>query len=185
MFKVINWAKLGFEKWSFFVFLLFKMCRNTYFYSVFPRATKIYPKSGPKKGSLFTFCKTQVHEKNCCNDPFDQKLVVFNLGLLKPRTLMLNKKHNLISAKKKIRERDSKEKDRKPNKKRKNNDEKKVAIECFDVVPFMKQKQRRKTSREKQGLKRKQKGKTRRKKQRKEQEIDRESEIEKGGGQKG
>ena len=62
-----------------------------------------------------------------------------------------------------------------------------LIIECFDVVLFMKQKQRNKATerkRQKQGNKRKQTRKKRRKEERKEQERDRERESEKGGGKK-
>ena len=62
---------------------------------------------------------------------------------------------------------------------------KEIAIQYFDVVPLMKQKQRRQKKKErKQGTKGKQKRKTRRKEERKEQERDRERETEKGGGLK-
>ena len=61
---------------------------------------------------------------------------------------------------------------------------KKIAIECFDVVPFMKQKQRRKKRKEerKKGIQRKQKRQEERKKEKNTRETERE--IEKGGGQK-
>ena len=94
---------------------------------------------------------------------------------------MLNKKHNLKSGNSKDKKRDLKEtQDRKP-KKEKRLMKKTVAIECFDVVPFMKQKAKKKEKerkRQKQGTKRKQKRKTRRKKERKE-ERERETEKEK------
>ena len=64
---------------------------------------------------------------------------------------------------------------------------KNFVIEYFDVVLFMKQKQRRKKRKQrdkKQGSKRKQKRKTGRKKERKEEERDRGREIETGGGPK-
>ena len=50
--------------------------------------------------------------------PFDQKLVFLNLGFLKPETMMLNNKHNSKSGKRKIRERDFKEKNKTRNQKK-------------------------------------------------------------------
>ena len=96
---------------------------------------------------------------------------------------MLNKKHNLKSIKTKIRERDLKEQDRKPNK------EKGLQKKCYWMFLMLffswnKSREERKRKRQKQGIKRKQTRKTRRKEEREEQERDRERESEKGGGQK-
>ena len=64
---------------------------------------------------------------------------------------MLDKKHNLkIRKKAKISKRDFKEKTRQETKERETISEKKVAIEYFDVVLFMKLKQRRKKMKERE-----------------------------------
>ena len=85
---------------------------------------------GKKNDNFSHFAKHRFIKKKpfCCNPPFDQKLVFFNFDFLKPKTLMLNKKHNLKSGKAKIRKRDWKEKTRQETKKKEKIDEKKVAI---------------------------------------------------------
>ena len=55
---------------------------------------------------------------------FLEKNVFFNLGFLKPKTMMLNKKHNSKSGKNKDKKRDFKEKTRQETQKRENIDEK-------------------------------------------------------------
>ena len=98
---------------------------------------------------------------------------------------MLNKKHNLKSGNCKDKRKGFETKKERNQKKRKDF-RKKIAIEYFDVVLFMNQKQRRKERKERdQETKREQKRKTRRKKETKEQERDWEREIEQGAGQKG
>ena len=76
---------------------------------------------------------------------------------------------------------------RQKTKKRENIDEEKLAIEYFDVVPFMKEKQRRKKTKErdknkepKESKKERQEGRNKEKKK----ERDKERETEKEGGQK-
>ena len=77
-----------------------------------------------KNDNFSHFSKTQVHKKKkkpfCCNSSFDQNLVFLNFVFLKPKTLMLNKKHNLKSAKSKDKkkglERKSKTGNQKKNK---------------------------------------------------------------------
>ena len=138
-----------------------------------------------------TFCKTQAQKKKpfCCNPPLDQKILfveVFcfetkNLYVLKPKTFMLNRKHYLKSGNTKDKKKGlERKKEETPKKKILM---KKLAIEYFDVVPFMKQKQRKKEKerkRQKEGTKRKQKRETRRKKERKRRkESERETEKEK------
>ena len=100
---------------------------------------------------------------------------------------MLNKKHNLKSGNSKDKRKGFETKTRKKPKQEKGF-QGKNAIEYFDVVLFMKQKQRRKEMKERdknQVTKREQKRKTRRKKETKEQERDRERQIEQGASQKG
>ena len=57
----------------------------------------------PKNDNFSHFAKHRFIKKNplCCNPPFDPKLVFLNLGFLKPKTMMLNNKHNSNSGKKK------------------------------------------------------------------------------------
>ena len=58
----------------------------------------------PKNDNFSHFAKHRLIKKTfCCNPPLDQKWVFFNLGFLKPRSLMLSKTHNLKSGKTKIR----------------------------------------------------------------------------------
>ena len=97
----------------------------------------------------------------------------------------VEQKHNSKSGKKaKIRERNFKEKTRQETQKEKGVMKKHFAIQYFDVVPFMKQKQRRQKNKERdknKEPKESQKRTTRRKNERKEQERDRERETDKGG----
>ena len=101
---------------------------------------------------------------------------------------MLNKKHNLKSGNSKDKRKGFETKNKKETKTRERISGKKIAIEYFDVVLFMKQKQRRKEIKERdknQVTKREQKRKTRREKETKEQEREGEREIEQGASQKG
>ena len=115
---------------------------------MFWNITQKLPKKWPKKNDnfshfakqrLISFVATPLLTKNFC---------FFKLSVLNAKTLMLNKKHNLKwgNSKDKIKELERK-KDRKPNKE-KILMKKKLAIEFFDVVPFMKEKQRRKKNKE-------------------------------------
>ena len=76
-----------------------------------------------------TFYKTQVDKKKpfCCNPPFDQKMFFSKFFVLKPKTFMLNRKHNLKSGKSKDKK---KELERKKGRKLKKEmiSEKKLAI---------------------------------------------------------
>ena len=68
-----------------------------------------------------TFCKTQVDKKNpfCCNPPFDQKMFFFKFFVLKSKTFMLNRKHNLKSGKSKDKKKELEKKKRQETKKEK------------------------------------------------------------------
>ena len=106
---------------------------------------------------------------------------------LEIKNLDVEQKHNLKSGNSKDKRKGFETKNKKETKKRERISGK-IAIEYFDVVLFMKQKQRRKERKERdknQETKREQKRKTRRKKETKEQERDREREIEQGASQKG
>ena len=87
---------------------------------------------------------------------------------------MLNKRHNLKSGKAKTRKRDLQEENKTGNKKK--IDEEHFVFESLDVVPFMKQKQRRKKMKERDKKKepKKSKKKDKKKERRKEQERERE-----------
>ena len=79
------------------------------------KSTKIGQKKGQTKNDNFShFAKHRLIKKNVLlQPPFSpKKNVFFKLFVLKPKTLMLNKKHNLKSEKKKIRKRDLKGKAR-------------------------------------------------------------------------
>ena len=85
------------------------------------------PKKLPKKNDNFShFAKHRFIKKPVMlQPPFFWKNVFFNLGFLKPKTMMLNKKHNSKSGKTKIRKRDFKEKTRQETQKREHFDEEK------------------------------------------------------------
>ena len=128
------------------------MCWNTYFYSVFehqPKNAKKWPK---KNDNFWHFPKHGLIQKKpvLLQPPFWPKIsVFFKLSVLKPKTLMLNKKHNLKWGNSKDKKKELETKKRQETKKRENiSEKKKLAIEYFDVVPFMKEKQRRKKNKE-------------------------------------
>ena len=128
------------------------MCWNTYFYSVFEHHPKIAKKMAKKNDNFSHFAKQRLIKKTVLlQPPFWPKNSVFcffKLSVLKPKTLMLNKKHNLKWGNSKDKKKElERKKDRKP-KKEKLLMKKKLAIEFFDVVPFMKEKQRRKKKKE-------------------------------------
>ena len=159
-----------------FVFLLLKMCWNTYFIG-FLKNNQNLPKNGQKNDNFFTFCNKKT--PFCCNPPFDQKLVFFNLGLLKPKTLMMNKKHNLKSGKTKIRKRDrKKKKDRKPKKKRKYWS-KKSCNWMFWCCSFHETKAKKKEKEKREKKKESQESKEERQEGRQEEKNKRETEKEK------
>ena len=120
---------------------------------------------------------------------FDPKLVFFNLGFLKPKTMMLNKKHNSNSGKKtKIRKRDFKEKTRQETPKREHFDEQKkfqfnIFMLFFSRNKSAEERTKKKRQKQERKIKPKKKDKKEERKTRAKQR-DRERESEKGGGQK-
>ena len=102
------------------------MCRNTYFYSAFEHQPKLGKKGAKKSDNFSHFAKHRLIKKTVLlQHPFSPKIVFFKLFVLKPKTFMLNKKHNLKSGKKtKIRKRDLKGKTRQETIKREKIDEK-------------------------------------------------------------
>ena len=121
----------------------------------------------PKKNDNFWhFAKHRFIKKKpfCCNPPFLKKCV-FQLVFLKPKTMMLNKKHSSKSGKKtKIRKRDFKEKTRQETQKREHFDEEKkfqFNISCsFQETKAQKieQKKETKTRKKKKAKKERQEG---------------------------
>ena len=184
----------------FFKFWLLKMCWNTYFYSVFWKTTKICQKMAQKMAqkndNFWHFAKDRPMKKKTffCNPPFHQKLVFFKLAFLKPKTIMLNRKHNVKSGNSKDKKRDLKEKTRQETKKEKSLMKKMCTwiVWCCSCHETKAKKKEKMKKRQKQGTKRKQKRKARRKKERKErkeEKRERERERErkrnrKRGGQK-
>ena len=163
---------------AIFSFLLLKICWNTYFILLFWTWPKNWQKNGPKKNDNFShFAKQRLIKKKkkhfVATPLLTKNVCLFKLSVLKPKTLMLNKKHNLKWGKTKIRKRNLKEK-RQETKKRENIDEEKnLQLNFFDVVPFMKEKQRRKKKKERDKNNEPKDSKitkTRRKKERKEKE---------------
>ena len=106
---------------------------------------------------------------------------------------MLNKKHSLKSGKSKDPKKRLERKNKTGNQKKENIDEKRLQFNVFDVVPFMKQKQRGKKRKQREKSKeqkenkkkdKKEKNKKRTRERERERERDRERGIKKGGGQK-
>ena len=142
-----------------------------------------WPKEGAKKNDNFSyFAKHRLIKENVLlQPPFSPKIVVFQLWFfLKPKTLMLNKNITSNQEIAKIRKKrfETKKQDKKP-KKEKILMKKNVAIEYFDVVPFMKQKQRRKKRKERDKNKEPKESKKERQKGRKKDKNKRETEKEK------
>ena len=86
---------------------------------------------GKKNDNFSHFAKHRFIKNRFVEPFFDPKLVLFNFDFLKPKTLMLNKKHNLKSGKAKIRKRDPKEKARQETKKERNYLRKKSSNSIF------------------------------------------------------
>ena len=109
------------------------------------------------------FVATPLLTKNVC---------FFKLSVLKPKTLMLNKKHNLKWGNSKDKKKElERKKDRKP-KKEKILMKKKACnwiVWCCSFHERKAKKKEKERKRQKQGTKRQQKTKTRRKKERKEE----------------
>ena len=76
--------------------------------------------------------------------PFSPKIVVFQLGFFETKNIDIEEKHNLKSENSKDKKKGFETKNKTGTKNEKILMEKNVAIEHFDVVPFMKQKQSRK-----------------------------------------
>ena len=159
----------------------------------FEHQPKLAKEMGKKNDDFSHFAKHRLIKKNgLLQLPFWPKIGVFQFWFFQPKTLMLNKKHNLKSGKAKIRKRDWKEKqDRKPPKKK--IDEKKLQ---FNVLMLFlswnkskeerKGKKQRKTRNKKKAQKKDKKDKIKKRTREREEkrERDRERGIEKGGGQK-
>ena len=110
------------------------MCWNTYFLIVlFEHQPKFGKTMGKKNDNFSHFPKHRFIKKPfCCNSPFDQKLVFFQLCFLKPKTLMLNKEHNLKSGKSKDKKKGLERKSKIVNqKKEKIFQEKKLQLNMF------------------------------------------------------
>ena len=106
----------------FFNFWLLNMCWNTFFIVFFSNINQNLPqKMATKKTITFHILQNTGWLKKpfCCNPPFHQKLLFFNLGLLKPKTLMLNNKHSLKSGNSKDKEKGFETKNKTGNKKEK------------------------------------------------------------------
>ena len=104
-----------------------------------------FAKNG-QKTITFHILQTQVHKKTpfCCNPPFDQNLAFFNLGFLKPKTMMLNKNITVNQQKNKDKKKGFQREKKTGNQKRQKLMKENFVIAYFDVVLLMKQKQRRK-----------------------------------------
>ena len=132
------------------------MCWNTYFIVFFEHQPKFAPKKGQKPHDNLHFPKHRLitknkkrfvatppppFTKNCCFSTF--------FGFLKPKTLMLNKKHNFKSGKNKDKKKGFQRENKTENQKKREDWWTKIwHLNISDVVPFMKPKQRRKKRKE-------------------------------------
>ena len=145
---------------------------------------KLAPQKAKKNDNFSHLAKHSfIKKKLCCNPPLDQEVVCSNLCFLKPRTLMLNKKHNLKSGKSKDKKKGFQRENKTENQKRRERvDENKCALEYFDVVPFMKQRPKRqkkkKTKKETKTRNQKKAKKKDKKKERRKRKRERERETE-------
>ena len=101
---------------------------------------------------------------------------------------MLSKNINKTRKESKDKRKGFERKTKTGNPKKKTNDEKQVGIGCFDVLPFMQQKQRRKKRKEREKNKESKESKTERqevKKEKNKRERERERETEKDKLKKG
>ena len=136
--KVIIWAKLAIfmlqqlgpdnninlaqiitlENGHFFLFFCFWKCAEIPIFTVFFEHQPKFCQKKAKNDNFSHFSKHRLLKKTfCCNSPFDQKLVFLNLCFfLKPKTLMLNRKHNWIPGKSKDKKKgfEREKQDRKP-----------------------------------------------------------------------
>ena len=179
---VIIWAKLAFHK-TLFVKNTINIGVSALFLKKTLRA-QIWGVIIWAKLAIFKLQKKPF----CCNPLFTKHFCFFfKLGFLKPKTLMLNKKHNLKSGKSKDKKKEFERKNKTWNpKKRKYWWSKLLQLNILMLfLSWNRNKEERKGKNETKTRKqKKQKRKTRRKKKGQEQERDREREIEKGGGQK-
>ena len=138
----------------FFVFLAFKNVLKDKILWCFEEQPKCAPKMAKNNGNFSHVAKHRFMKRNCfvATPLLTNQNVVFSTWVfLKPKTLMLNKKHNLKSGKKTKIKMDSKDNKRQEtNQKKRTYWWKKVELESLDVVPFMKQKQRRKKRKERE-----------------------------------
>ena len=99
----INLAQIiTLENGHYFLFFAFENVLKYLFLQCFLNINQNLAKKRAKKNDNFSHFSKHRLLKNpfCCNSPFDQKLVFLNLCFLKPKTLMLNRKHNWIPGKK-------------------------------------------------------------------------------------
>ena len=90
----------------FVIFCFEKCAKMPIFIVFFEKQPKNCQKNCPKKNDNFShFAKHRFIKKpRYVATPLFLKNVFFNLGFLKPKTMMLNKKHNSKSGKKKDKE---------------------------------------------------------------------------------
>ena len=123
--------------------------------------------------------------------PFWPKIGVFELGFLKPKTMMLNNKHNSKSGRKKDKKKRFQRENKTGNQKKITHSLKTKKLQFYTFMLFylfMTQKQRRKNNEKRDKNKKRkesQRRKTRRKNERQEEKRDRERETEKGEAKKG
>ena len=156
---------------------------------VFFENNQKFAKKKPKNDNFSHFAKHRFIKKKtlCCNPPLDQKLVFFNVGFSKPKTMMLNKKHNSKSGQNKDNKRDFKEKTRQETKKREHIDEqKKLQFNIFMLFYWWnKSKEERTMKKEtKQETKRKPKNKDKKEERKTRAKERQRKRNRKGGGQK-
>ena len=175
----------------FSFFLLLKMCWNTYFYSVFWTSTKNCQKNGQKKTITFDILQnTGWYKKNrFVATPLLTKNVFFKFFVLKPKTFMLNRKHNLKSGKSKDKKKELETKKGRKLKKEKWFQKKKTCNLIFWCCSFHERKAKKKEKERKKETKTRNQKKAKNKDQKEERKKrrkkrDRERETGKAGGSK-
>ena len=154
---------------------------NTYFIVLFEHHPNFAQKGPQKQDHSFSLLQTHrlINQTFCCNPPLYQKCVFLSCLSWNQKHSCWTKKHNLKSGKTKIRKGIWKEKqDRKPKYKI----DEKHCNWFFDVVLFMKEKQRKPKKKTRNQKKAKKKDK-KEKKNKRERERQRKKHW-KGGGQK-
>ena len=111
-----------------FLFSCLKNVLKYLFYSIFEHQPKLGKKMGKTNDNFSHFAKHRFIKNPFCCNPLLTKNWCFSTLFLKPKTLMLNKRHNLKSGKGKDKKKGLERKSKKGNQKKRKYFRKKVAI---------------------------------------------------------